>query len=108
MTEPNAAPERRIHPRYAVTCMGELHAPGPYDWFVLDCRFQDISISGVHVLVDRSLAAGDRLVLRIANVGQFPGTVVWAQEDRLGIRFDQEARRLAELARVEGLSSLKR
>lgn len=105
MTEASLGADRRLHPRYPVMCAGELRVAGTFDWFVLNCQIRDISIAGVHVLVDRSLAPGDRLVLRIANVGDFPGEVAWAVDNRLGIRFDQAAQRLAELVRDDRLPS---
>jgi hypothetical protein len=71
--------DRRIHPRYPVMWSGELRADSDFDWYVLHCRIRNFSISGVHVLVDRSIEPGGSVVLRIAKVGDFAGQVVGAK-----------------------------
>jgi PilZ domain-containing protein len=93
--------ERRVNPRYPVMWSGELRAVSSFDWYILDCRIRNVSISGVHVLVDRSIEPGRAVVLRIANVGDFTGQVAWSEGDRLGICFDEASDRLAELIRNE-------
>jgi PilZ domain len=93
--------DRRIHPRYSVMWSGELRAGSGFDWYVLHCRIRNFSISGVHVLVDRSIEPGGSVVLRIANVGDFAGQVVWSEGNRLGICFGEASDRLAELIREE-------
>ena len=93
--------ERRAHPRYPVMWSGELRTVSNFDWYILHCRIRNFSISGVHVLVDRSLEPGRSVVLRIANIGDFTGQVAWSEGDRLGICFDEASDRLAELIREE-------
>jgi hypothetical protein len=100
-TNPIDGAERRIHPRYPVMWSGELRAVSGFDWYVLHCRIRNFSISGVHVLVDRSIEPGRSVVLRIAKVGDFTGQVAWSEGNRLGIRFDEASDRLAELIREE-------
>jgi PilZ domain-containing protein len=93
--------ERRVNPRYPVMWSGELRAVSSFDWYILDCRIRNVSISGVHVLVDRSIEPGRPVVLRIANVGDFAGQVAWSEGERLGICFDEASDRLAEFIRKE-------
>ena len=93
--------DRRTHPRYSVIWSAELRAGSDFDWYVLDCRIRNFSISGVHVLVDRSIEPGGSVVLRIAKVGDFPGRVAWSKGNQLGICFDQASDRIAELIREE-------
>ena len=99
--DPLDSADRRIQPRYSVMWSGELRAGSDFDWYVLHCRIRNFSISGVHVLVDRSIEPGGSVVLRIANVGDFPGQVAWSKGNRLGICFDEASDRLAELIREE-------
>jgi PilZ domain len=98
---PTDGGERRINPRYPVMWSGELRAVSTFDWYILHCRIRNFSISGVHVLVDRSIEPGRSVVLRITNVGDFTGRVAWSKDDRLGICFDEASDRLAELIRKE-------
>jgi PilZ domain len=98
---PTDRAERRINPRYPVMWSGELRAVSDFDWYILHCRIRNFSISGVHVLVDRSIEPGRPVVLRIANVGDFTGQVAWSKGNRLGICFDEASDRLAELIREE-------
>jgi hypothetical protein len=99
--DPVDSADRRIHPRYSVMWSGELRAGSDFDWYVLHCRIRNFSISGVHVLVDRSIEPGGSVVLRIAKVGDFAGQVAWSKGNRLGICFDEASDRLAELIREE-------
>ena len=98
---PTDRAERRINLRYPVMWSGELRAVSKFDRYILHCRIRNFSISGMHVLVDRSIEPGRPVVLQIANVGDFTGQVAWSKGDRLGICFDEASDRLAELIREE-------
>jgi hypothetical protein len=89
--------ERRAHRRYPVLWSGTLSTGSTFDSYVLHCQIRNISISGLHVLVERHLAVGSAVVLRIDLVGTFRGRVAWSERDRLGIAFDESPERVAEL-----------
>jgi len=89
--------ERRAYPRYPVMWTGSLSDVSEFDSYVLDCRIQNVSISGVHVLVDRTMAVDSAVTLRIGVLGEFRGTVVWTEGNAVGVRFDESPEQVAKL-----------
>ncbi|MGF1639573.1 MAG: PilZ domain-containing protein [Rhodospirillales bacterium] len=101
MTETPGTPprEQRKHPRYPVMWSGTLSSDSAFDLYVLDCRISNFSISGVHVLVERTLVAGRPVTLDIRGVGAFKGRIAWADGDRIGVAFDDAPDHVAALTR---------
>lgn len=91
--------ERRAHPRYPVLWSATLSAESEFDRYVLSCQISNISISGLHVLVERTLEPGRSVSLRIDRVGTFRGRVVRCEGDSLGIAFEDSPERVASLIR---------
>ncbi|MCW5698412.1 MAG: PilZ domain-containing protein [Rhodospirillales bacterium] len=91
--------ERRVHRRFPVLWSATMTAESALAPYVLNCDIRNISISGLHVLAERTLAAGTAVSLHIDRVGGFRGSVAWSAGDRLGIAFDESPERVAELIR---------
>lgn len=91
------ADDRRVHTRHPVMWSGTLSAETAFDRYRLDCTIRNVSISGVHVLVDREVAAESAVTLKIRGVGEFRGRVARADGDSLGVRFDDAPEAVAEL-----------
>ncbi len=89
--------ERRRHPRFPVMWSATLTAESDFDRYVLTCKIRNISISGLHVLVERALEKDRPVTLRIDRVGEFRGRVVWSEGGHLGVSFEDAAERVAEL-----------
>ncbi|TVR98115.1 MAG: PilZ domain-containing protein [Rhodospirillales bacterium] len=87
----------RGRPRYPVLWSAKLTAETQFERYVLSGRIRNISISGVHVLVDKEVAPGSSVTLRIDRVGTFTGRIAWSQPDRLGIDFDNASEPLLAL-----------
>jgi hypothetical protein len=94
---PPSTHERRAHRRFPVLWSATLTAGSTFDPHVLHCRIRNISIAGLHVLVERHLAVGSAVVLHIDRVGTFRGRVVWSEAERLGVAFDDSPEHVAEL-----------
>ncbi|MBK8211726.1 MAG: PilZ domain-containing protein [Rhodospirillales bacterium] len=93
--------DRRIHSRYSVMWSGELRARSDFDWYVLDCRIRNFSISGVRSWSTGRSNPGGSVVLGLRMSATFAGEVAWSKSNRLGICFDEASDRLAELIREE-------
>lgn len=91
--------ERRGHRRYPVLWSASLSAESALAPHVLTCRIQNVSISGLHVLAETKLAPDTPVTLRIDRVGVFHGRVAWSNEDGIGVAFDENSHRIAELIR---------
>jgi len=76
---------------------GTLTSETEFDLFVLDCRINNFSISGVHVLVERALDSNRPITLKISGVGEFKGQIAWSKGNQIGVRFDDAPDRVAEL-----------
>ena len=87
----------RRHSRYPVLWSAMVTAEGKFDRYVINGKIRNISISGVHVLVDKTIDPGCMVTLRIDRVGTFSGRVAWCADGRLGIAFDPAARHVVEL-----------
>lgn len=91
--------DRRRHTRHPVMWSGTLAADTPFDRYVLRCTIRNISISGVHVLVERTLDLDSEVSLRIDRLGEFKGRVVWNEGDKLGVQFEDAPDDVAALIR---------
>lgn len=89
--------EDRAQPRFPVLWSAKLTADSQFERYVLSGRIRNISISGVHVLVDTEVAPGGTVTLRIDRVGTFTGRIAWSQPGRLGISFDDASEPMVAL-----------
>jgi hypothetical protein len=87
----------RGHSRHPVLWSAMVCAEGKYERYVLNGKIRNISITGVQVLVDKTIDPGCKVTLRIDRVGTFSGRVAWCDDGRIGIRFDPAAKRVVEL-----------
>ena len=55
------------------------------------CEVLNLSSRGVQVSISARFAAGDKVSVALDALGTFPGTVVWSDGDRYGIRFQSES-----------------
>ena len=72
-------------------------ANGNFERYVLNGKIRNISISGVHVLVEKAIDPGCRVTLRIDRVGTFCGQVAWCEDGRIGVAFDAASKAVVEL-----------
>jgi PilZ domain len=78
--------ERRSSPRHRVLKAGTIEFGGE----TLPCTVRNLSASGAGIEVNSPLWFPDRFVLAIASEGwRKPCHVVWRQEKRIGVTFDQ-------------------
>jgi hypothetical protein len=92
----------RSHSRHPVLWPARVTAEGAaaegnFDRYVLNGKIRNISISGVHVLVEKAIEPGCRVTLRIDRVGTFCGQVTWCEDGRLGVAFDPASKAVVEL-----------
>ena len=87
----------RSHSRCPVLWSAMVTAEGKFERYVLNGKIRNISVSGVQVLVDKTIDPGCTVTLRIDRVGTFSGRVAWCDNGRLGIAFDPAAKRVVEL-----------
>ena len=102
MSAPNdlSPQNRRIHPRYPVMWQGTISAETEFDAYVINCTIRNVSITGVHVLVDRAVASDSPVKLHISGVGVFEGRVSWSEDERLGVQFVDAPDDVAELIKA--------
>jgi hypothetical protein len=87
----------RRHSRHPVLWPTSVTADDSFEHYVLNGKIRNISVSGVHVLVDKSIDPGCRVTLRIDRLGTFCGQVVWCEDGRLGVAFDSASQAAVEL-----------
>lgn len=87
----------RQHARHPVLWSAMVSAEGKYEPYVLNGKIRNISVSGVQVLVDKTIEPGCRVTLRIHRLGTFSGHVTWCADDRLGVAFDSASKAAVEL-----------
>lgn len=103
MTAPNepSPQNRRVHPRYPVMWQGSISTDTEFDAYVITCTIRNVSITGVHVLVDRAVASDSTVKLHISGLGVFEGRVSWSDDDRLGVQFVDAPDDIAELIKAK-------
>jgi hypothetical protein len=69
----------------------------------LDCQVLDFSLGGAMVELAHPLSEGQTVVLSIEPIGNFPGTVVWQADGRVGIGFGPTG----ETAKATGLAVIQ-
>ncbi len=79
--------ERRAVPRTE----GSFPAHLIKDGGAKPCEVLNLSSRGVQVSIPEQFAAGDKVSVALDALGTFPGTVVWSDGDRYGIRFQSES-----------------
>ncbi len=79
----DSASERRGDVRYAIGESGALW----HGELRSDCTVINLSATGALVEASDAPAVGETVELRIANWGQFPATVLYRQQTRLGLVF---------------------
>jgi len=94
-----ASRERRSHPRNSVMWSGSLTSETKFDLYVLDCRINNFSIAGVHVMVERALGVDRPVTLKINGVGEFKGKIAWSKGNQIGVKFDDAPDRVAALTK---------
>ena len=80
---PETSREQRVRPRTAVLWTARLHAGAQG----ADCRVLNISATGAKIHLLEPLPPAPMVSLRIERFGEFPGDVIWREENLLGIRF---------------------
>ena len=87
----------RRHSRHPVLWPAMVSAEGAFEPYVLNGKIRNISVSGVQVLVDKTIEPGCRVTLRINGLGTFCGQVAWCEGDRVGVAFDSASKAAVEL-----------
>jgi hypothetical protein len=83
---------KRIAPRRAVLWKGKLE----FGEFTFECQIRNISLSGAKVNAGLPLPPGTKFKLHLDRIGEVTGTVAWADEDLLGIRFEADPKFIRE------------
>lgn len=74
--------------RYAVVLNAQIVSDALAD--PVSIRICNISAGGLMAVVPSRVALGGPVAVVIRHIGRLFGRVVWAQKDRIGVRFDQE------------------
>ena len=75
---------------------------------VVDCELVNLSLTGAKLKIADYLVSGSPAFLRIEELGEFPGEVIWWHNDKVGFAFSCEHEVIAkvvELAHAESESS---
>lgn len=83
--------DRREHPRTPVSLRGRVYC-GSKD---VDCTVIDMSPAGAQIKAAGIFEVASVVTLKIANFGAVHARVIWQREDRLGLQFLEDARRIA-------------
>src|SRR5262245_40419107 len=86
-----AASNRRKHPRTSVLWPGQVSKPDGR----ADCLVFNLSAGGAKLRVTEPVQLNTDLTLRIAQFGDFCGTVVWTAKNLVGVRFSTAAAEVA-------------
>lgn len=81
----------QIVPRLGVSASLEVNR----QW--RDCRIVNISPGGAKVALTGASGRGKSARLKIARFGQFTAAIVWRAGSELGLRFDQNQEKIAEV-----------
>jgi hypothetical protein len=90
---PRTNKEQRKHPRTAVLWSGRLHAGAKG----ANCRVLNISAAGAKVRLLEPLPPAPVVSLRIERFGEFPGDVIWREDDFLGIKFRDDPEDITQI-----------
>lgn len=96
---------KRSSPRRSVLWKGKLE----FGEYAFECQIRNISLGGAKLDAGLPLPPGTKFKLRLDRIGEVTGTVAWADDDLLGIRFEADPKfikeALGEAAERFGLSS---
>ncbi|WP_262692341.1 PilZ domain-containing protein [Kordiimonas aestuarii] len=81
--EPLQGSDNRRHRRRSVLWPAKLTV-GKH---TVSCQIWNLSLGGARVRVDLPLKEGSEIILTVADRGDIPALVAWAQGESLGIRF---------------------
>ena len=83
---------KRSTPRRSVLWKGKLE----FGEFAFECQIRNISLGGAKVNAGLPLPPGTKFKLHLDRIGQVEGTVAWAEDDLLGIRFEADPKFIKE------------
>ena len=63
----------------------------------ISCEVIDISNGGLRVRADWALPRGEQVTLKIDKMGDFTVKVVWVRKGELGLKFNDDPERVANL-----------
>ena len=89
----SAEDERRKTERVKVCLPGSV-AIGSQ---VVDCELTNLSLTGAKLVITKDFRIGSPAFLRIHDLGEFPGEIIWRYNDKVGFAFSWEH---AEIAKV--------
>ena len=75
---------------------------------VVDCELVNLSLTGANLKIADYLVSGSPTFLRIGELGEFPGEVIWCYNHKVGFAFScehEEIAKVVELAHAELESS---
>ena len=85
--------ERRVSERVDV-CLPASIAIGSH---VVDCELINLSLTGAKLRVGEDFVGGSPAFLRIEELGEFPGEVIWRYNDKVGFAFSWEHDEIAKV-----------
>lgn len=83
---------KRSSPRRSVLWKGKLE----FGEFTFECQIRNISLGGAKVNAGLPLPPGTKFKLHLDRIGEVTGTVAWADEELLGIRFEADPKFIRE------------
>lgn len=63
----------------------------------IPCEIRDISVGGLRVTANWTAPRAEAVVVKIDKAGDFQARVVWVRDGEVGLEFDDDPDRLAEL-----------
>lgn len=79
-------------PRRSVLWKGKLE----FGEYAFECQIRNISLGGAKLTAGLPLPPGTKFKLRLDRIGVVSGTVAWADDDLLGIRFEADPKFIRE------------
>ena len=55
------------------------------------CEVLNLSCAGAQIKTSTPLLPGDKVTVELDNLGSFPGTVIWSEGNRSGVKFKEES-----------------
>ena len=83
--------ERREHPRTSVALRGRVYCGSRG----VECTVVDLSPAGAQIQAGGLFEVASVVTLKIADFGAVHARVIWQRDDRLGLQFLEDARRIA-------------
>ncbi len=80
--------EQRIYNRRPVIWPGQLRLAslkmGRHEF---SCQIWNLSLNGARLRIDVPLQAGTEVYLSVGDKAEIPSTVVWAEDNKMGVKF---------------------